>query len=243
MDNTSARLLYCIAAFLLGATSANAATVTTAFAGTGGDLGSSATFGNIEVAAFNSSGEPANLYQANVGTDLGLGVCNTVDDNGLACASPSDSGYNYEIDNHGTSFDWIRIDVSTDKSLGWYVSSINLSSVQYRTWDTWAIWGNDSGTPGSFPASDFISSGNTPLGGNAFVSVDLPVSAQAYSYYYITTAYQTGTTMTDVNESAFMLSKITMTDIAPPAEVPLPPALWLLTSGLGGLLMTARRKA
>lgn len=240
MNNTNSAIKFVAAALLLGATTANAATITTNFSGLGGDLGNSTSFGNIEVTAFNSSGSTANLYQSDAGTDRGLGVCNSVDDNGAACASVTDSGVNFEIDNNGITFDWIRLDVSTDKSDGGIVTGISLSSVQYRGVDTWSIWGNNTGDANGFQASDFIISGNTTT--STYVDVAIPDFAQEYSYYYITTANMTST-MSSEGLNHIMLHKLTQDGLQPPSAVPVPAAVWLLGSGLVGLVGVSRRKA
>lgn len=225
-----------------GSTPATSPTVVTRFGGTVGNLGTSHVFGSIIATAFNSSGRVAYLNQRGERNDNGIGVCNTVDDGGKKCFG-SGNGVNNEIDNNGSTYDWIRLDV---RAVRGRVTSIGLSSLDDH--DNYSIWGNNTGIA-TFSKADFITHGTSSHGVNPNISIASGFGD--YGYYFVTTWAQAGSSKKgeknekdkkgekdkrdsdDGKGGDFLLRDVTTTFSV--VSVPLPSALPMLGIGLSFL--------
>ncbi len=216
-----------ISALVFG--SSTVAAVTINFTGGPANLGPGATnFGGILAEAFNSGGGIANLVQRNQDpTDHGLGVCNGVDDGGLGtCSSTlSGNGVNNEIDNNGSTYDYISLNVTGIANHR--ITSIGLSSVDGDDDDDWSIWGSNDAV---FSGGDAkIAFDANPIG-PVEPTIAINGADQLFNYYFVTTNDLFG----EGDGSDFLLRSVTV--------VPIPAALPLFASALFGLGYLARRK-
>lgn len=207
---------------LLGASSASALTYN--FAGSGGDIGKSAAFGDITAIAINTEEPHAPVLRQNLS---GIGVYS-----GFLSGFPS-----------GWVFDGNQLDNTGDDEaivfdMGGLFQAQTMTLTQTGLGDNYQIYGsNDASvalcTTGGLACltsvSTLLASGTGYLGGeiSGNLSVDLTGSGP-YSFFVATTPGGSG--------SGYRVQTLTA------AAVPLPAAGLLLLGGLGGLAALRRKR-